>query len=720
MSHSPTTTSSQPNDNVEEIHLGDLLAQLYDSYKLITAITLAFTLMAILYAVLATPIYQAQALVQIEQKQGSALLGSLSQMLPDSQPPSAPEITLLQSRMILGKTVSDLGLQTQISRRYFPVVGAAWAKLTGKSPGQISLREIQLPVHQSDVATATLTVIDAQHYQLEGEGFTLEGETGKTLKKEGVSLFVSAIQAEPGARFTITWVSPLQAVTDLQRVFSVAEQGRETGMLNLQLTGSEPLQIQTILKSICDNYLEQNIARQAARDQKSLDFLNAELPKIRHELSIAEDKLNDYRKKRDSVDLNLEAKTVLDQIVNVDNQLNELTFREAEVSQLYKKDHPTYRALKEKQETLLKEKGKLSERVSAMPSTQQEVLRLSRDVDSGRAVYLQLLGRQQELSVSKSSAIGNVRVIDEAVTLTKPVKPKKILIVMMGFILGAVISVGIVLMKTMLYQGIDSPEQLEECGINVYACVPHSKWLHKHNMQGKKGATHGLLALINPAEPAIETIRGLRTNMHFAMMEATNNILMISGVSPGAGKTFVSSNLAAVTAQGQKRVLFIDADMRKGYAHEIFGQQNTAGLSEVLSRQKTLDQVIAHIPAVGMDMIPRGKVPPNPSELLMHPGFKSLLESASARYDLVIIDTPPIMAVTDASIIGRYAGTVLMVTHFGVNTVKEVVASIRRFEHCGVTVKGCILNGVVRKAGSYYSYGYSAYGYVDSGNKRKA
>ncbi len=195
-------------------------------------------------------------------------------------------------------------------------------------------------------------------------------------------------------------------------------------MLTLTLTGPKPKQISEVLNNISENYLEQNVARQAAQDAKSLDFLNKQLPIVRTDLDNAENKLNSYRKQRDSVDLSMEAKSVLDQIVNVDNQLNEITFREAEISQLYTKEHPTYKALIEKRQTLQNEKTKLNKRVSSMPTTQQEVLRLSRDVESGRAVYLQLLNRQQELSIAKSSAIGNVRIIDKAITEPQPVKPK--------------------------------------------------------------------------------------------------------------------------------------------------------------------------------------------------------------------------------------------------------------------------------------------------------
>ncbi|HDZ0434902.1 TPA: polysaccharide biosynthesis tyrosine autokinase, partial [Klebsiella pneumoniae] len=468
-----------------------------------------------------------------------------------------------------------------------------------------------------------------------------------------------------------------------------------------------------ILDSISQNYLAQNVERQAAQDAKSLDFLNQQLPKVRNDLDQAEDKLNAYRKQRDSVDLTMEAKSVLDQIVNVDNQLNEITFREAEISQLYTKEHPTYKALMEKRQTLQNEKTKLNKKVSSMPSTQQEVLRLSRDVESGRAVYLQLLNRQQELNIAKSSAIGNVRIIDNAVSEPKPIKPNKPLIVVVGFIFGLLFSVGMVLLRILLRRGIESPEQLEEMGINVYASVPVSEWLSKNLAKNKINRKESdiLLAVENPADLAVEAIRGLRTSLHFAMMEAKNNILMISGASPNAGKTFISTNLAATIALTGKKVLFIDADLRKGYVHKMFGGNNEHGLSDILSGQTTLDNSLKHVKEGGFDYIGRGAVPPNPAELLMHPRFETLLKKVSNEYDLVIIDTPPILAVTDAAIIGRYAGTTLLVARFEINTPKELMVSVKRFEQSGITIKGCILNGIVKKASSYYGYGYSHYGY---------
>ncbi|MBY8447318.1 polysaccharide biosynthesis tyrosine autokinase, partial [Klebsiella pneumoniae] len=472
------------------------------------------------------------------------------------------------------------------------------------------------------------------------------------------------------------------------------------------------------IDSISNNYLSQNIARQAAQDAKSLEFLSNQLPKVRNDLDVAEDKLNEYRRKNDSVDLSLEAKSVLEQIVNVDNQLNDLTFRESEISQLYTKEHPNYKALMEKRKTLQEEKAKLNKRVSVMPETQQEILRLSRDVESGRAVYMQLLNRQQELNIAKSSAIGNVRIIDNAVAQTKPVKPKKIVIILIGFIFGSVVAIGIVLLRVFLRRGIESPEQLEELGINVYASIPVSEAfannaVKKASWKNKNyDIKQAFLAVENPADLAIEAIRGLRTSLHFAMMESRNNILMISGASPNAGKTFVSTNLAAVIAQSGKKVLFIDTDMRKGYTHNLFNVENTKGLSDILSGKMTVERAIQPLSMAGFDFIARGAVPPNPAELLMHKNFDALLSWASQNYEIVVLDTPPILAVTDAAIIGNYVGTTLLVARFEQNTAKEIEVSVRRFEQSGVIVKGCILNGIIKKASSYYSYGYNHYGYT--------
>ncbi len=718
-----SVTNKATSKDADEIDLGRLIGEFIDHRKLIISVTSLFTLVALIYAIFATPIYQADALIQVEQKQANAILSNLSQMLPDSQPQSAPEIALIQSRMILGKTVDDLNLQARVKQKYFPLFGRGFARLAGDKPGNISVSRLYIPEVGEDEPKILLIVKDKNNFSIRSDDLSINGKVGELIDEKGISIKIDEIDAKPGTEFVIGYVSRLKAITDLQEGLNVADQGKDAGILTLSLTGDNPLLIERIINSISENYLAQNIARQAAQDAKSLEFLSKQLPQVRSDLDQAEDKLNQYRRKSDSVDLSLEAKAVLDQIVNVDNQLNELTFRESEISQLYTKEHPTYKALMEKRKTLQDEKTKLNKRVSAMPETQQEILRLSRDVESGRAVYMQLLNRQQELSIAKSSAIGNVRIIDNAVTQPKPVKPKKVLVVLIGIILGTIISASIVLLRVFLRRGIETPEQLEELGINVYASIPFAETFTKNVVQKKRWSRKivdeipEFLAVDNPADLAIEAIRGLRTSLHFAMMEARNNVLMISGASPNAGKTFVSSNLAAVISQTGKKVLFIDTDMRKGYTDELFNESNTNGLSDILSGRVEINKAIKTIKSAGFDYISRGMVPPNPAELLMHRRFSELLNWASENYDIVVLDTPPILAVTDAAVIGNYAGTTLLVARFELNTAKEIEVSLKRFEQSGVLVKGCIFNGVVKKASSYYGYGYNHYGYSYSDKK---
>ncbi|CAI1591946.1 tyrosine-protein kinase Wzc [Serratia proteamaculans] len=717
-----TDKTNSTNSSSEEIDLGRLFGTLLDHKWLIIGVTTLFAVIGIIYSLFATPNYQSDALIQVEQNTGNSLLSDLSQMIPNSQPASSTEIELIQSRMVLGKTVSDLGLETVVEQSYFPVFGRGWARLMGHTPAQIALSRLTVP--ESMLSTPfKLEVVDSQHYKLSLDGTEiLKGTVGQQASGNGVSLLVSDLVAVPGTNFDIVKQPMLVAINELLDSFSAADKGKDTGVLQLSLIGEDPIAVRKILDSIARNYLLQNVERKSEEAAKSLDFLKEQLPDVRGSLDSAENKLNQYRQMNDSVDLSLEAKSVLDTIVSVESQLNELTFKEAEISKLYTKEHPAYKALMEKRVILQKERDKLNKRVSSMPKTQQDILRLTRDVQAGQEIFMQLLNKQQELSITKASTVGNVRIVDPAVTQPKPVKPKKTLIVIFVTFLGGLLSVGIVLMKAMLHRGIETPDQLEQEGINVYASVPLSEWQQKKDRESlltkrlkSNTRSDALLAVGNPADLAIEAIRSLRTSLHFAMLESKNNILMISGASPNIGKTFVSTNLAAVIAQAGQRVLIIDADMRKGYSHSLLNTTWKNGLSDVLSQQISVEDAVRHTEVKGLDFVPRGQIPPNPSELLMSDRLGTFLKWASENYDMVLVDTPPILAVTDAAIVGRHVGTALMIARFGMNTVKEVEVSIRRFDQNGVDIKGIILNAVEKRASSYYGgYGYYQYEYKSS------
>lgn len=704
----------------DEIDLGRLLGTLLDNRWLIIGVTAVFAIIGILYATLTTPIYKADALIQVEQNSGNKLLSDISSMLPDAKPQSAAEIELIKSRMVIGKTIRDLSLDTVVEQKYFPMFGKGLARIFNEKPGEIAVSRLEVPNSWQD-EKIELTILSPTTYQVEaGNIINYTGSVGKLESNNGLTLLVSDIAALKGTVFRLKKLNELTAINDLLSDFTVADTGKDTGVLQLSLEGEDPVKVSKILNSISQNYLQQNVERKSEEAGKSLEFLKEQLPTVRDSLNEAENKLNLYRQQNESVDLSLEAKAVLDTMVSVEAQLNELTFKEAEISKLYTKEHPAYRALLEKRKTLEQERDKLNKRVGAMPATQQEILRLTRDVQAGQEVYMQLLNKQQELSINKASVVGNVRIIDSAAAQLKPVKPKKTLVVLISLILGGMLSTAFVVLKTILHKGIENPEQLEELGINVYASVPLSEWQQKKDRElfsrnkGKKANARAneLLATGNPTDLAIEAIRSLRTSLHFAMMEAKNNVLMISGASPAIGKTFVSANLGAVIAQSGKRVLIVDCDMRKGYAHELMGTDSTNGLSDVLSGQIVSEKAVRKTVVDNMDFIPRGQIPPNPSELLMHSHFSDFINWTSQHYDIVLLDTPPILAVTDAAIISRHAGTSLLVARFEMNTLKEIEVSIRRFEQNGAEIKGVILNAIVKRAASYYGYGgYHYYTY---------
>jgi len=683
--------SAAPVTGNDEIDIGRLVATVVEARWWVLGITAAFALCAAVYTLFATPIYSADALVQIEQNTGNSLVQDIGSALSNKPPASEAEIQLIQSRLVLGKTVDDLNLDIAVTKDTFPIFGAGWDRLMGRQNETVNVTTFTLPKAMNE-QTFTLNVLNDTSYQLVSDGgFSARGQVGKVLEHDGVTMLVEVIHASPESQFTVSKFSTLGMINTLQNNLMVAETGKDTGVLSLTFTGEDREQIRQILDSITRNYLQQNVERKSEEAAKSLAFLAKQLPEVRNRLDVAENKLNAFRQDKDSVDLPLEAKAVLDSMVNIDAQLNELTFKEAEISKLFTKAHPAYRTLLEKRQALEDEKSKLNGRVTAMP--------------------------KQELKITEASTVGDVRIVDPAIAQPGVLKPKTALIILGSIILGLMLSVVGVLLRSLFNRGIESPQALEEHGISVYASIPLSEWQKaRDNVQTIKGVKRykqsQLLAVGNPTDLAIEAVRSLRTSLHFAMMQARNNVLMLTGVSPSIGKTFVCANLAAVISQTNKRVLLIDCDMRKGYTHELLGTNNDNGLSEILIGKGDISSSAKPTSIPHFDLIPRGQVPPNPSELLMSERFGELIAWASSHYDLVLIDTPPILAVTDAAIVGRHVGTTLMVARYAVNTLKEVETSLSRFEQNGIQVKGVILNSIFRRASGYQDYGYYEYEYT--------
>lgn len=731
MQQSPVV-NVQDNDNDEIDFLG-LIGSMIDHRWLITAITVVFMIVGAAYAMLAPPIYQANALVQVESKKNDLLgFSDVSSML-GKESPSATEIELIKSRSIIGEAVDKLKLDIVIAPNYFPLVGefiarrfkstapddvsSPWLGMNSFAWGGESLKLFQFKLPENLLGKKLSLVAGANgHFTLldEDDNLLVDSEVGQAVDQGGIKLQVEEMHANPGTTFSIVRNPRLSSIMEYQTALDVLERGKESGILNLALESKDPRKAVKILNTIAELYVRQNVQRTSAEAAQSLDFLKEKLPEIKKDLEKAGNALNQYQTRNKSVDITLETKAILDQMVNLDTSISDLKLQQAEMDRKFTPEHPAYRALLTQIGELTDKQTRLEKKVISLPSTQQELLSLTRDVEVGTEVYTQLLNKSQELDVMRAGTVGNVRLIDTAdVNIQKPVKPKKTLIVLGAALFGGFFAVTLVLFRKALNKGLEHPEAIEQLGLPVYASIPFSVLQQAQETKGSRdhdrSSATTLLALSHPTDLSVEALRSLRTSLHFAMLEAPNNRLMISGPSPLVGKTFVSANLAAVIAQAGQRVLLIDVDMRKGYLHKVLRIPAENGLSDLLVKRCDLKTAIHKTETENFDFIGRGQIPPNPSELLMHANFSELLEQVSALYDLVILDTPPLLAVTDAAIVGRQSGTNLIVTRFGMNPAREIELTMRRFAQNGIPLKGAIFNGVKRRPSA--NYGYSNYGY---------
>jgi tyrosine-protein kinase Etk/Wzc len=712
----------KPNtNNSDDIDLGKLLGVLLDGKWLIILVTALFMAVGIVYALSLTPIYQADALVQIEQKGGgpASMISDLGEVY-SQESSAATEIEIITSRMVLRKTVNALNLIPVAAPIYFPYLGKAFARKMGNE-GVINISDYILPKGaQQKQHFLTLLNNKLGTYQLSDarDNIILSGKVGVLAEKDGYRLLVARLSGQNKQKFNISNRSELSAISWLKGNLSIREKG-STGILLFTFTGADRIQIPKILDDITTNYYLQNLARNAAQAKSSLDFVNAHLPEIKQKLTAFEDALNSYKQNNDSINLSFETSSMLEGMVRLESQLNELTFQESDISQSFTKEHPTYIALLDKRKMLESQLDVLNNKIQKLPKKQQVILRMMRDVEVNQSIYLQLLNKKQELSIVQASTVGNVRILDTAIVSGGPIKPKKSLIVVLATLLGGMLSIAYMFLKLAFHRGIESPDQIEVLGLSVYASIPKSAGQEpidkeidaKKKIRQCTKISETLLGEVNAADLAIEALRSLRTSLHFVMMEAKNNIIMVTGPSGGIGKTFVSCNLAGVIAKAGQKILIIDADLRKGKMARSLSQTHENGLSDYLVGNISITQAIKSLTSDNMDFIAKGKTPPNPSELLLHPRFKLLLDWASEHYDIVIVDTPPVLAVTDAGIVGEHCGTNLLIAHFDKTTAKEIEISVQRLAQAGVEVKGTILNAVEKTASNYYSYGYYNYSY---------
>jgi len=610
--HEPIYEIIQEPDVEPHSELGRLWGIILDEKRLIGLVVLVFVVGGILNAVFTTPVYKADALLQVEPKsKGMPGLGELTGAFEiDSE--AITEIEVLKSRMVMGRVVDELDLDIEVERNYMPLVGNGISRMLGEGgratfstvfpsyawdDETIHVSRLEVPEHLLG-EKLDLVVTGKDSYELYDQGqLMLTGQVGMLAQGGGIQVLVTDLTPRPGLTFILKRLSKIAAIRDLQEHIGVSENGRNSGVLTVSLEGTNSVQTRKTLDSVARQYLMQNVQRMSAEAENSLKFLQQQLPDVQAKLNGAESILNNYRLKNQSVDLSLETQSILDQVVKFDQQLSDLTLEETKITKLFTKEHPYYASLLEKRKALTDEKDKLQQKIKELPETQQEILRLTRDVQVNQSIYVEMLNKEQELSIVKAGTVGNVRILDTAALMDKPVKPRRMRVVLVSLILGLLLGIAAAVLRVSLRHGVKTPEELEAIGLPVYAAVPMSetqlkisRFVNRRVSATKVGKgfqvlakqmaaraastqsaenrseknktdettsagdspttiTSNLLAVQAPDDIAVEAIRSLRTSMHFAMLENDNNILMITGPGQDLGKSFICANLAAVYAQ---------------------------------------------------------------------------------------------------------------------------------------------------------------------------
>ncbi|WP_310317949.1 polysaccharide biosynthesis tyrosine autokinase [Paraburkholderia terricola] len=716
----------------EDVVLGQLVQVILDDIWWLIAIAAVIVGMAGAYCYLAKPVYSADAHVRVEQSDNT------SQALTQTQTgaaittgstslPTDAEIEIIKSRGVVAPVVQQLKLNFSVTPKMFPLLGSIAARMA--SPGQPARPWLGLSsyawggevadVDSIDVVPAlegqklTMKAIDDQHYELYARNGTLllRGQVGQQEQGGGVTMLVNKLVARPGEQFTVMRANDLDAITAFQSAISVQEQGKQTGVIQISLEDKDPAHAAEVANALAQSYVRQHVLNKQADASKMLDFLKSEEPRLKSDLERAEAALTAYQRQSGSINASEEAKVYLEGSVQYEQQIAGLRLQMAQLTERYGDDHPTLKAAREQMAELQAQRAKYADRFRDLPATEVKAVQLQRDAKVAEDIYVLLLNRVQELSVQKAGTGGNVHIVDAALRPGVPVKPKKVLILSAAVILGLIAGTGFVFLRRNMFKGIDDPDHIERAfHLPVFGLVPLSpeQALLESSFERGGERLRSVLANARPKDVTIESLRSLRTSMQFTMLDAKNRIVMLTGPMAGVGKSFLTVNLAVLLANSGKRVLLIDGDMRRGVLERYLGGAQDNGLSELLSGQISLEEAIRNAPVEGLSFISCGRRPPNPSELLMSPRLPQYLDGLAKRYDVILIDTPPVLAVTDASIIGAYAGSTFFVMRSGVHSEGEIADALKRLRAAGVHVQGGIFNGMPARARGGYDRSYAA------------
>ncbi|SAL34368.1 polysaccharide biosynthesis tyrosine autokinase [Caballeronia telluris] len=729
----------------------ELWRLIVDNVGLVILIIVLVTGSATLYAYLATPSFSADALVKVDYPNPNVLgvnSQTQQQMVPSTLPTDA-EIQIIQSRTVLLPVIKKYKQDILVTPHQVPFFGrvsSLFATQGDPMPAifglksfawggeDVAIDSLQVPGRLQN-KELTLRVLPGNAYQLmdhDGNAL-LHGTVGQVASADGISILVSHLAARPDTEFAVTRFSEYKAVERFLKKLKVQESAKDSGVVQILYENDDPKLAQLITNAIAQTYIAAHIDQHRQEASVTRDFIIGELPRLESELKRAESELSKYRTDASSMTPGTEAASYLQGSLDLEKQIAALKMQRQQVASRFMPSSREVRTIDDQITTLTAQKEAFDKRFSGLPVSERKSADLTRDAKVAEDIYVAMREKASELAVTRAGTIGNVHVIDTAVFPTEPAKPKRLIVIAAGGAAGVVLSVLFVFFRNQLSRNVESPHVVERhLNLPVLGAVMYSNEQARLDrsatpaslLPGKvrgadepalaNGASHDgnganfLLSDDGPDDMAVETLRAVRASLMIDIERARNNILAVAGATPGTGKTFVASNLAALHAQSGKRVLLIDGDLRRGRMASIFGQSRQSGLAEVLAGQLEADDAIRASDVPGLSIITAGRFPPNPSKLLSTTRLPLLLEYLSPQYDLIIIDTPAVLAVSDANMIASNAGTTVVVVRPSAQSESELEQAIKRLDLTGARISGVIFNAVPKRRSEKRTYAYAS------------
>lgn len=704
-----------------EVDVGALLHLLRLNLWVVIIIVTLSMVGTFIYVHRHVPQFKSDVLLQVDSDQPGGGKAGISAVFSSGYVGDSVDmqIALIKSRFILDRVVQKLGLDISTATFKQSIFSRFFSSRINKH-SKVDVRVFEVP-HAFINQGFHLKVDSPTTFSLfspDGKP-VISGRVGQlvTNDRKTIRIWVDGIQAPVATDFFITKRSKVIAVNDLINHLEIVEQGggrarSGTGILDMSMVGQDPKKIVTILNTIATIAQEEDAKKKAREASKTLTFLQQQLPITKMELEKAEHALNHYRAKSGKIDVKLQTQFLLNQLLQQDTKLESLRIEKLSLSQYYTPNHPSYIALQTQIRQLQKQRIKQEKVIQTLPMSEQKDVNLLRDVNVKQTLYLVLLNKIQELQVVKAGTISSLRILSKAQLPDFSLPFKRAPIYLGGLLMGALLSVLFIFGRRIWSSQIDDPQWSERhWGIPTLAIIPYCKEQAAVNGHSKAQA---LLAHSNPKNLTVEALRSLRTSLQVSLAGASNNVISILGAAPGVGKSFVSVNLAYLLAVSGKKVIVIDADLRRGTIHKYLDLKSSPGLTDVLNETLSLDAAIQTTMQPNLYCLPRGVYPNDPSELLMNSIFKSTVETVSQQYDVVIIDTSPILLVTDGVIVGGLASINYLVLGAGAHQPADIAMAIKKLSSADVQVSGAIFNFHKERkkfTTDYYGYYYSNYSY---------